>query len=92
MKKEEYSKDLIEQWKSKALHGRYPAELEQEGVDRRASVMWLTDGYMYPETEGFMIAIQDGGRKYYQLSSPQQGLYLRKLLKICSNSEAWVQR
>ena len=26
--------------------------------------MWLTDRYMYPETEGFMIAIQDGTKNY----------------------------
>ena len=44
----------------KRLHGQYPAELEQDGVDKRASVMWLTDGYIYQETEGFMIGIQDG--------------------------------
>jgi hypothetical protein len=59
-RKEAHNVDLIEQWKRKTLHGRYPVELEQDGVDRKASLMWLTDGYLYPETEGFMIAIQDG--------------------------------
>jgi len=45
-KKEEYNRNLLKQWKRKTLHGRYPAELEQEGVDKKASVMWLTDGHM----------------------------------------------
>ena len=38
---------------------RNPAELEQDGVDKRASVMWLTDGCMYPETEGFIIKTEN---------------------------------
>jgi len=46
-KKEEYNADLIEKWKEKVLHGRYPAELEDCKVDRKVSVMWLTDGYLY---------------------------------------------
>lgn len=49
----------ITQWRGKVLHGRYPAELQKEGVNHKASVLWLTDGFLYPETEGFYMAIQD---------------------------------
>lgn len=49
----------INQWKTKALHGRHPQELEAENVDKEASNYWLTRGELFPETEGFLIAIQD---------------------------------
>lgn len=59
-KKAAYNEELYARWRSKVIHGRYPAELENEDVDRQASLMWLTDGLLYPETEGFFSAIQDG--------------------------------
>jgi len=46
-------------WKSKSLHGRYPAELDHNYVDKEQSLKWLTDGRLFPETEGFYISIQD---------------------------------
>jgi len=49
----------IESWRRKTLHGRYVAEIEGEGVDKKQSLMWLKKGYLYPETEGFIMAIQD---------------------------------
>ncbi|XP_028174995.1 uncharacterized protein LOC114363470 [Ostrinia furnacalis] len=49
----------IENWKKKALHGRYPHQLEQDHVDQSASSTWLTKGNIFGETEGFMVAIQD---------------------------------
>lgn len=49
----------IELWKQKALHGRYPAEIANSNVDAVMSYKWLSVGYLYPETEGFMVAIQD---------------------------------
>jgi hypothetical protein len=33
--------------------------MEGEGIDCCASNKWLNDGQLYPETEDFMIAIQD---------------------------------
>lgn len=51
--------DEMNAWKQKSLHGRYPAELEDPSVDYLWSTKWLTLGYLYPETEGFIIAIQD---------------------------------
>lgn len=49
----------IEQWKKKTLHGRHPQDLEQPHIDKSASNKWLTLGFLFPETEGFIIAIQD---------------------------------
>ena len=51
--------DLIQTWKQKALHGRYPNEVSQPHVDKGASYAWLTHSGLYPETEGFIMAIQD---------------------------------
>ncbi|CAH2018607.1 unnamed protein product [Acanthoscelides obtectus] len=34
-------------------------EISQENVDKKASNDWLTSGQMFPETEGFLVAIQD---------------------------------
>lgn len=51
--------DKIQLWKQKALHGRYPAEVADSAVDSLWSHKWLSIGYLFPETEGFMVAIQD---------------------------------
>jgi hypothetical protein len=52
-------KAKIETWRSKELHGRYPAVLRLEEVDSNLSCAWLCNGNIFAETEGFMIAIQD---------------------------------
>lgn len=46
-------------WSQKALHGKHAYELSQPHIDRLASNTWLTQGQLFPETEGFMCAIQD---------------------------------
>lgn len=56
----EYSQNSqIQQWKQKELHGRYIHILDQTHIDKQASIGWLTRGNLFPETEGFLIAIQD---------------------------------
>ena len=49
----------ILEWKSMALHGRHPHDLSNPNVDKKASNAWLKRGELFPETEGFVIAIQD---------------------------------
>ncbi|GBP03614.1 hypothetical protein EVAR_73639_1 [Eumeta japonica] len=49
----------LEIWMGKPLHGRHPCEISQAHVDTRASNYWLVAGQLFPETEGFMMAIQD---------------------------------
>lgn len=46
-------------WKQKSLHGRHLNELLKEHVDKKASNIWLQKGQLFPETEAFMLAIQD---------------------------------
>jgi hypothetical protein len=51
--------DTIANIKQKSLHGRYFKELEQPEVNIQASHAWLKKSNIYPETEGFIFAIQD---------------------------------
>ncbi|XP_050302196.1 uncharacterized protein LOC126740283 [Anthonomus grandis grandis] len=46
-------------WMEKPLHGRHPNEISQNHVDTASSNYWLVSGKMFPETEGFLLAIQD---------------------------------
>lgn len=48
-----------QEWRSKTLHGRHPHELDQPHVNISASNAWLSSGELFPETEDFMIVIQD---------------------------------
>ncbi|CAH2107788.1 unnamed protein product [Euphydryas editha] len=49
----------LDSWKRKVLHGRHPHDLEQPHINSAASNKWLKIGNLFPETEGFIIAIQD---------------------------------
>lgn len=51
--------DKILNWRSKELHGRFPNFLQKDAVDQAKSVEWLKTGTLFPETEGFMVGIQD---------------------------------
>ena len=51
--------DQLQRWRSKVLHGRYPSVVNQKKMNVQISVLWLTNGYLFPETEGFLMAIQD---------------------------------
>lgn len=42
-----------------SLHGRYLAYLSQTHFDRKGSNEWLLRGELFPETEPFVIVIQD---------------------------------
>lgn len=46
-------------WNAKPLHGKFPNNLIQPDVDIQASNQWLSQGGLFAETEGFIIAIQD---------------------------------
>jgi len=51
--------EKLQAWAQKVMHGRHYHELDQAHVDKEASNAWLMHGDLFPETEGFMIAIQD---------------------------------
>ena len=46
--------------KCKRLHGQLYSLLDGEGVDKRLSVEWLRDGRLKSESEGLLVAAQDG--------------------------------
>ncbi|PZC82879.1 hypothetical protein B5X24_HaOG209322 [Helicoverpa armigera] len=52
-------KTKLQEWTQKSLHGRHRQDLCQQNVDKEASNAWLNRGELFPETEGFMMAIQD---------------------------------
>ena len=57
--------------KWKTLNGRPAYDLEAPGVDKMASPARLTVGELFPQTTGFMIAMQDQGistNNYYKYS------------------------
>ncbi|KAL4713487.1 hypothetical protein ACJJTC_010472 [Scirpophaga incertulas] len=56
----------IAAWAHKSLHGRHRLDLQQPHVDMKASNLWLRRGELFPEMEGFMIAIQDQVIANYQ--------------------------
>ena len=46
-------------WQNKTLHGRHACDIETPDVDTVALKTWMKFGEIFPETTGFMIAIQD---------------------------------
>lgn len=50
---------IITAWQDKILHGKYPRQLSGTSIDKTSSILYLTKGYLYPETEGFIMGIQD---------------------------------
>ena len=49
----------LQDWMNKSLHGRHLQDLYHINVDSKASNEWLKRGELFPETEGFLMAIQD---------------------------------
>lgn len=46
-------------WAGKALHGTHYAIMQNSQIDVGLSYKWLSVGQLFPETEGFLLAIQD---------------------------------
>ncbi|KAL1446181.1 hypothetical protein WDU94_006595 [Cyamophila willieti] len=55
----EYVNQAIDTWKKKTLHGKYPQLLDETNTHKENSITYLKKGELYPETEGFITAIQD---------------------------------
>lgn len=49
----------IEQWSQKKLHGKHQNIMNNEEISKPDSYHWLHAGQLFPETEGFLLAIQD---------------------------------
>lgn len=46
-------------WIQKAIHGKHPNYVNNVNINKQLSYKFLTSGYLFPETEGFLMAIQD---------------------------------
>ena len=46
-------------WTRKVFHGKHPYAVTQSYVGSIAQNTWLTWGGLFPETQGFVCAIQD---------------------------------
>ncbi|KAL1448095.1 hypothetical protein WDU94_012293 [Cyamophila willieti] len=55
----EYVNQAVDTWKKKTLHGKYPQLLDEPKIHKENSITYLRKGELYPETEGFITAIQD---------------------------------
>lgn len=51
--------EITREWHGKALHGRYPTALKWNKINKEKSISYLKAGYLFPETEGRLAAIQD---------------------------------
>ncbi|KAL1447680.1 hypothetical protein WDU94_000543, partial [Cyamophila willieti] len=52
--------DRITPWQAKPLHGKYPHILNDTSINKIQSLQWLKKGLFFPETEAFIISMQDG--------------------------------
>lgn len=62
MEREDRSLTLAQKkdrWAQKPLHGRHFNIVNGPGISRQTSYLWLKRGELIPETEGFLLAIQD---------------------------------
>ncbi|KAL1454659.1 hypothetical protein WDU94_010873, partial [Cyamophila willieti] len=55
----ETDEEKISRWRNKAVHGVYRKQIEQDNIDPENTFEWLKKGQLFPETEGFVMAIQD---------------------------------
>ncbi|XP_044760262.1 uncharacterized protein LOC123317718 [Coccinella septempunctata] len=81
-----------EKWRSKPLHGRFYASLQQPEVDLPSTNTYLTQGYLYPQTEGTLMAIQDQvvPTRAYAKHIMKQNIENTKC-RLCNNVEETVQ-
>ncbi|XP_044757798.1 uncharacterized protein LOC123315955 [Coccinella septempunctata] len=90
--RENQLESMKQSWKSKSLHGRFYASMQQEEVDVTKSNTYLTQGYLYPQTEGTLLAIQDQvvpTRSYIKHIMKQQIESTK--CRLCNNYEETIQ-
>ena len=53
------TQNKIDTWTRKQLHGKHPYIMTNEDISKPDTYKWLKTGNIFPETEGFLLAIQD---------------------------------
>ena len=68
-------KQLQERWHNKPFHVQFAARVNNADVDKKATYQWLISSRLKPETEGFIIAVQDQSlfTKNYQANIMHNG-------------------
>lgn len=81
-----------QQWQAKPLHGRFYANLHQPEVDIKTSNTYLTQGYLFPQTEGTFLAIQDQvvPTRVYTKHIMKQNIESTKC-RLCNQEEESIQ-
>ncbi|XP_044760152.1 uncharacterized protein LOC123317613 [Coccinella septempunctata] len=89
---EDLPEKLRRNWESKSLHGRFFASLHQPEVDIMRSNTYLTQGYLFPQTEGTLLAIQDQvvPTRVYTKHIMKQDVETTKC-RLCNTAEESVQ-
>ena len=65
---------LDNNWRNKALHGKFPERASKADVDKERTFLWLKSSNLKAETEGFIIAAQD--------QSLKTNNYLKNIMKV----------
>ncbi|XP_044762031.1 uncharacterized protein LOC123319227 [Coccinella septempunctata] len=89
---EEPSERRKQSWQAKPLHGRFYASLHQSEVDTLNSNTYLSQGYLFPQTECTLLAIQDQvvpTRVYTKLIMKQPVESTK--CRLCDKAEETVQ-
>lgn len=87
------SNNKMNNWAQKSLHGRHKADLSQAHIDKAASNKWLVKGELFPETEAFMLAIQDqviATRNYRKYITKEPNLPT-DLCRQCNSASETIQ-
>lgn len=92
IQEEDPTEQLRNKWKSKALHGRFYNSLQQPEVDITNTNIYLKQGYLFPQTEGTLLAIQDQvvPTRTYLKHILQQQVETTKC-RMCDSAEETIQ-
>ena len=88
-----YITNNIQIWNQKPLHGRFPQEVNQDCVDSTATHTWLSECDIFPETEGFMLAIQDQviNTRNYKKHILKDKTLTHDSCRLCSQTSETIQ-
>ena len=81
--------DRLESWKTKALHGKYPREI-QDQVDEKETWRWLTNGHLNKQTESLIIAAQDQALRTNAIKARIDKTAESSICRLCKTKDETV--